>query len=73
MGLFRYIPFDLSKLCKALKKDWKEVERQQSKMGFEAFMCRRGVDLAKSNPVVGIAKPSKNEDLENSTALIRAT
>ena len=57
MGLFRYIPFDLGKLCKSLKKkDWKEIEKQQSKMGSEAFMRRRGVDLAKSNPVVFTVK-----------------
>ena len=61
MGLLKYIPFDFRKLSKALKKkDWKEVERQQTKMGFEAFMRRRGVVLSKSNPVVGIVKPSKS-------------
>ena len=61
MGLLKYIPFDFRKLSKTLKKkDWKEVERQQNKMGFEAFMRRRGVELSKSNPVVGIVKPSKS-------------
>ena len=36
--------FSLTKLCAALqRKDWKEVERQQNKLGLEQFLARRGL------------------------------
>ena len=73
MGLLKYIPFDFRKLSKALKKDWKEVERQQNKMGFEAFMQRRGTELSRSNPVVGIVKPSKSTQLFRKSSLMKQT
>ena len=47
--------FSLTKLCAALqRKDWKEVEKQQNKLGLEHFLARRGIRSRK--PVV-IVRP----------------
>ena len=48
--------FSLTKLCAALqRKDWKEVERQQNKLGLEQFLARRGIGSRKP---VAILRPS---------------
>ena len=40
--------FSLTKLCAALQqKDWKEVEKQQNRLGLEQFLARRGIGSRK--------------------------
>ena len=53
--------FSLTKLCAALqRKDWKEVERQQNKLGLEQFLARRGIGIRKPVAIVQpILKSSK--------------
>ena len=53
--------FSLTKLCAALqRKDWKEVERQQNKLGLEQFLARRGIGSRKPVAIVQpILKSSK--------------
>ena len=54
----KYIPFCLTKLLSALyRKDWVEVENQQKKKGFESFMRRRSVELAKANIAEAVVLP----------------
>ena len=49
--------FSLTKLCAALqRKDWKEVERQQNKLGLEQFLARRGIGSRKPT-AVAIVRP----------------
>ena len=73
--------FSLTKLCAALQqKDWKEVERQQNKLGLEQFLARRGIGSRKPVAIVRpILKSSKLEifcylgDFKKQTVLFRAT
>ena len=53
--------FSLTKLCAALqRKVWKEVERQQNKLGLEQFLARRGIGSRKPVAIVQpILKSSK--------------
>ena len=53
--------FSLTKLCAALqRKDWKEVEKQQNKLGLEQFLARRGIGSRKPVAIVRpILKSSK--------------
>ena len=53
--------FSLTKLCAPLqRKDWKEVERQQNKLGLEQFLARRGIGSRKPVAIVQpILKSSK--------------
>ena len=53
--------FSLTKLCAALQqKDWKEVEKQQNKLGLEQFLARRGIGSRKPVAIVRpILKSSK--------------
>ena len=45
--------FSLTKLCAALQqKDWKEVEKQQNKLGLEQFLARRGIGSRKPVAIV---------------------
>ena len=45
--------FSLTKLCAALqRKDWKEVERQQNKLGLEQYLARRGIGSRKPVAIV---------------------
>ena len=45
--------FSLTKLCAALqRKDWKEVEKQQNKLGLEQFLARRGIGSRKPVAIV---------------------
>ena len=45
--------FSLTKLCAALpQKDWKEVEKQQNKLGLEQFLSRRGIGSRKPEAIV---------------------
>ena len=48
-------------LCAALqRKDWKEVEKQQNKLGLEQFLARRGIGSRKPVAIVRpILKSSK--------------
>ena len=51
MGLFA--KFSLSRLRAALqRKDWKEVEKRQNKMGIQVFLVRRGIGYNKPVAVV---------------------
>ena len=48
--------FSLTKLCAALaQNDWKEVEKQQNKLGLEQFLSRRGIGSRKP---VAIVRPT---------------
>ena len=51
----------MTKLCAALQpKDWKEVEKQQNKLGLEQFLARRGIGWRKPVAIVRpILKSSK--------------
>ena len=53
--------FSLAKLCAALpRKDWKDVEKQQNKLGLERFLARRGIGSRKPEAIVRpILKSSK--------------
>ena len=43
----------LTKLCTALQqKDWKEVEKQQNKLGLEHFLAHRGIGSSKPVAIV---------------------
>ena len=43
----------LTMLCAALQqKDWKEVEKQQNKLGLEQFLARRGIGYRKPVAIV---------------------
>ena len=55
--------FSLTKLCAALqRKDWKEVEKQQNKLGLEQFLALRGIGSRKP---VSIVRPIlKSSQLE---------
>ena len=45
----------MTKLCAALqRKAWKEVEKQQNKLGLEQFLTRRGI---RSRKPVAIVRP----------------
>ena len=45
--------FSLTKLCAALqRKDWKEVEGQQNKLGLGQFLARRGIGSRKPVAIV---------------------
>ena len=53
--------FSWTKLCAALqRKAWKEVEKQQNKLGLEQFLARRGISSRKPVAIVQpILKSSK--------------
>ena len=55
----------MTKLCAALqRKDWKEVEKQQNKLGLEQFLARRGIGSRKPVAIVlPFLKSSKKEIL----------
>ena len=45
--------FSLRKLCAALqRKDYREVERKQNKMGIQMFLARRGIGHCKPVAIV---------------------
>ena len=62
LGLHSYINRTFHPvLCAALqRKDWKEVEKQQNKLGLEQFLARRGIGSRKPVDIVRpILKSSK--------------
>ena len=67
MGLFA--KFSLSKLRAALqRKDWKEVEKRQNKMGIQVFLARRGIDY---NKPVAVVKANASQPLVGSLLLTK--
>ena len=65
--------FSLTKLCAALpQKDWKEVEKQQNKLGLEQFLSRRGIgsrctieSLSGSSQGIGLSQFSATISVRN--------